>query len=115
MEENNSIENETNTGRLHLEIDVKNMPWIKEQIDTSKEDFYELILFNNVFSVSLKHKFRQGYIHQVSPNPSSSDFCSDINPKDSFYIVKTDFHLAFNSSAIGSFNNYVDKMRGMGV
>ena len=63
MEDNNSMENEAITGRLNLEIDVKNMPWIKEQIDTSKEDFYELILFNNVFSVSLKHKFRQGYIY----------------------------------------------------
>ena len=61
MDDQNPVENEAITGRLNLEIDVKNMPWIKEQIHSSKEDFYELILFNNVFSVSLKHKFRQGY------------------------------------------------------
>ena len=93
MEDNNSMENEAITGRLNLEIDVKNMPWIKEQIHSTAEDFYELILFNNVFSVSLKHKFRQGYIYKVSPNPFNSDFCSDLNPKNPFYIVKTDFHL----------------------
>ena len=66
MEDNNSMENEAITGKLSLEIDVKNMPWIKEQIHSSKEDFYELILFNNVFSVSLKHKFRQDY--RISAN-----------------------------------------------
>ena len=66
MEDNNSMENEAitgRTGRLNLEIDLKNMPWLKEQIHSSKEDFYELILFNNAFSVSLKHKFRQVYIY----------------------------------------------------
>ena len=54
-------ENESVSGILNIRIDGEDVGRLEDYY--SKSEKKELILFNNAFSVSLKHKFRQVYIY----------------------------------------------------